>query len=74
MSEAGDGTTTATLLAREIYREGLMALAAGEHPMVLKNSMTDASQQVIELLSKMSVRHLDFEMLKSIATISANGD
>ena len=51
-----------------------MALAAGEHPMVLKNSMTEASQQVIELLSKMSVRNLDIEMLKSIATISANGD
>lgn len=46
MSEAGDGTTTATLLAREIYREGLRAVAAGEHPMVLKNEMFDATQKV----------------------------
>lgn len=43
MEEAGDGTTTATLLAREIYWEGLWAVSAGEHPMVLKNEMFEAT-------------------------------
>jgi chaperonin GroEL len=49
-------------------------MAAGEHPMVLKNEMLDASNKIIEVLNRMAVRNLDFDMLKNIATISANGD
>jgi chaperonin GroEL len=55
MAEAGDGTTTSTLLARNIYRDGLMAITAGAHPMVLKNQMFEASEIVMKKLEEMSI-------------------
>ena len=44
MDEAGDGTTTSTLLAKEIYRDGLRAVSAGYHPLVIRNQMIEAAE------------------------------
>ncbi len=72
---AGDGTTTATILAEAIFREGLRNVTAGANPMALKRGIDCAVEAVVENLKKMSkqVRN-DMSVLKSVATISANSD
>ncbi len=72
---AGDGTTTATILAEAIFREGMRNVTAGANPMALKRGIDSAVEAVVENLKKMSkqVRN-DMSVLKSVATISANSD
>jgi len=72
---AGDGTTTATVLAESVYREGLRNVAAGANPMALKRGIDKAVGAVVDALAKMSkkVKH-DPDVIKSVAAISANGD
>lgn len=72
---AGDGTTTATVLAEAIYREGLRNVTAGANPMQLKRGIDKAVTAVVESLHKMSkqVKH-DNDIIRQVATISANND
>jgi len=72
---AGDGTTTATILAEAIFREGLRNVTAGANPMALKRGVDKAVEAVVENLAKMSkqVRN-DKEVIKNVASISANSD
>src|ERR1700742_1247205 len=72
--EAGDGTTTATVLAQAIIREGLKAVAAGMNPMDLKRGIDLAVAAVIEDLKKRSKKVTSNEEIAQIGTISANGD
>lgn len=72
---AGDGTTTATVLAEAIFREGMRCVAAGANPMAIKRGIDKAVDAVVERLAKMSKQvKNDREVLQSVATISANGD
>ncbi|HPO87217.1 MAG TPA: chaperonin GroEL [Candidatus Hydrogenedentes bacterium] len=72
---AGDGTTTATVLAEAIYREGLRNVTAGANPMALKRGIEKAVDAVVEALAKMSKQVKDDnEVLKNVAAISANSD
>ncbi len=72
---AGDGTTTATVLAEAIYREGLRNVTAGANPMALKRGIDKAVTVVVDELTRMSRQvKSDTELLKSVATISANND
>jgi chaperonin GroEL len=72
---AGDGTTTATVLAEAIFREGLRNVTAGANPMALKRGIDKAVEAVVEHLKKQSkqVRN-DKNVIKNVATISANSD
>jgi len=71
---AGDGTTTATLLAEAIYREGLKNVTAGANPMMLKRGIDRAVEVCVEELKKMSKKVKDTTEVAQVATISANGD
>ncbi|MBN2307415.1 MAG: chaperonin GroEL [Candidatus Hydrogenedentes bacterium] len=72
---AGDGTTTATVLAESIYREGLRNVTAGANPMALKRGVDKATEAVVAALAKLSKQVKDdLEVIKSVATISANSD
>ncbi|MCR5028118.1 MAG: chaperonin GroEL [Fibrobacter sp.] len=71
---AGDGTTTATVLAQAITREGLKNVAAGANPMDIKRGMDTAVDAVIEKLAKMAVKINGKEHIAQVATISANND
>ena len=71
---AGDGTTTATVLAQSIYREGVKHLAAGGNPMALKRGIDKAVEAVVENLKKMSKPCHDKKEVAQIGTISANND
>ena len=71
---AGDGTTTATLLAHAIVREGAKAVAAGANPMDLKRGIDLAVQNVVEELKKKSKKVTSSEEIAQVGTISANGD
>jgi len=71
---AGDGTTTATLLAESIFREGLRNVTAGANPMHLKRGVDQAVEAVVKDLEKMSKKVNDTAQIKQVATISANGD
>ena len=72
--EAGDGTTTATVLAQTIVREGAKAVAAGMNPMDLKRGIEKAVSNVVEQLHKSSKRVSTSEEIAQVGTISANGD
>ena len=72
--EAGDGTTTATVLAQTIVREGAKAVAAGMNPMDLKRGIDKAVLNVVESLQKASKRVSTSEEIAQVGTISANGD
>lgn len=72
--KAGDGTTTATVLAEAIYSEGLRNVAAGANPMDLKRGMEKALKKVIEELSKRAKKIKDKKEIAQVATISANND
>lgn len=71
---AGDGTTTATILAEAIYREGLKNVTAGNNPMAIKRGIEKAVELVIKELQKMSKKVQDRAEISNVATISANGD
>ncbi|OQB20289.1 MAG: 60 kDa chaperonin [candidate division BRC1 bacterium ADurb.Bin183] len=71
---AGDGTTTATVLAEAIYREGIKNVVAGSNPMSLKRGIDIAVEKVVENLKKMSTQTRDHQKIAQVATISANGD
>jgi chaperonin GroEL len=71
---AGDGTTTATILARAIYREGVKLLAAGSNPMPIKRGIDKAVDLVVEELKKMSKPTKDRKEISQVGTISANND
>jgi chaperonin GroEL len=72
---AGDGTTTATILAQSIFREGVKSVAAGANPMALKRGIEKAVEAVIEEVKKLSQSVKDDrQKVAQVATISANGD
>ncbi len=71
---AGDGTTTATILAQCIYREGVKSVAAGANPMALKRGIEKAVEAVVEEVKKLSVKVENDEKIAQVGTISANGD
>jgi len=71
---AGDGTTTATVLAQAIYREGLKSVTAGANPMALKRGIENAVETVVAELKKISVPTSGRKDIRQVATISANGD
>ena len=71
---AGDGTTTATVLAQAIFREGLKSVAAGFNPMDLKRGIDKATAVVIESLQSISVPCEDDTSIAQVGTISANSD
>jgi chaperonin GroEL len=71
---AGDGTTTATLLAEAIFREGLKNVTAGSNPMSIKRGIDRAVEVVIEELKKQSKKVKDRTEISQVATISANSD
>src|SRR5712692_8958975 len=72
--EAGDGTTTATVLAHAIVREGAKAVAAGMNPMDLKRGIDLAVEAIVEDLQKNSKNVTSNEEIAQVGTISANGD
>ncbi len=71
---AGDGTTTATILAEAIYREGLKIVSAGANPMALKRGVDKAVDVVIEELKKLSKPIKDKKEIEQVASIAANND
>ena len=71
---AGDGTTTATVLAQAVYREGAKLVAAGHNPMELKRGMDKAVEAVVASLKKQSKATKDATEIQQVGTISANGD
>jgi len=71
---AGDGTTTATLLAESIFREGLKNVTAGANPMSVKRGIDKAVAKVVENLQTLSKKVSDRKEIAQVATISANGD
>jgi chaperonin GroEL len=72
--EAGDGTTTATVLAQAILREGLKSVAAGMNPMDLKRGIDKGSAAIVAELKKLSKPCEDRKAIAQVGTISANGD
>ena len=72
--EAGDGTTTATVLAQAILREGLKSVAAGMNPMDLKRGIDKASAAIVEQLQKLSEPCEDGKAIAQVGSISANSD
>jgi chaperonin GroEL len=70
---AGDGTTTATVLAQAIFREGVRTVAAGANPMALKRGIDKAVERATKEIKKMS-KPVTGEMIAQVGTISANGD
>jgi chaperonin GroEL len=71
---AGDGTTTATILAQAIFREGVKSVAAGANPMALKRGIERAVEVVVEEVKKLSQPVENNEKIAQVGTISANGD
>jgi chaperonin GroEL len=72
--KAGDGTTTATVLAQAIFREGVKNVAAGANPMALQRGIQLATDQVVAELERMSKKVRSKEELTNVATVSANND
>jgi chaperonin GroEL len=70
---AGDGTTTATVLAQAIFREGVKTVAAGANPMALKRGIDKAVERATQEIKKMS-KPVSGDMIAQVGTISANGD
>jgi chaperonin GroEL len=71
---AGDGTTTATVLAQAIYNEGAKLVAAGMNPMDMKRGIDAAVQAVVDEIKKQSTKVKGKEEIAQVGTISANGD
>ncbi|HEX5832622.1 MAG TPA: chaperonin GroEL [Pyrinomonadaceae bacterium] len=72
--KAGDGTTTATILAQAIFREGVKNVTAGANPMSLQRGIQLATEQVVAELERMSKKVKGKEELTNVATVSANND
>jgi chaperonin GroEL len=72
--EAGDGTTTATVLAQAIVKEGMKAVAAGMNPMDLKRGIDLATSKVVEVIKKAARPVKDSDEVAQVGTISANGE
>jgi len=70
---AGDGTTTATILAQQIYRDGVKAVASGANPMALKRGIDKAVEAAVKEVQKLS-KPVTGEMIAQVGTISANSD
>ncbi len=70
---AGDGTTTATILAQAIFREGVKSVAAGANPMALKRGVEKAVETIVEEVKKFS-KPVSGDAIAQVGTISANGD
>jgi chaperonin GroEL len=70
---AGDGTTTATVLAQAIFREGVKTVAAGANPMALKRGIDKAVERAVKEIERMS-KDVKGDMIAQVGTISANGD
>ena len=70
---AGDGTTTATVLAQAIFREGVKTVAAGANPMALKRGIDKAVERAIEEIQRMS-KPVKGDAIAQVGTVSANGD
>jgi chaperonin GroEL len=73
-SVAGDGTTTATILAESIFREGLKNITAGANPMQVKRGIDKAVDAIVEGLKKMSIPVKSSKQIEQVATCSANQD
>src|SRR6058998_1882673 len=73
-NDAGDGTTTATLLAEAIYREGLKFVTAGGNPIGIQRGIQKAVDAAVEHLAKITKKVKDKEEIKQVATVSANWD
>jgi chaperonin GroEL len=71
---AGDGTTTATVLAQAIFKEGSKMVAAGHNPMEIKRGIDRGVQHIVEKLKKLSKATKDPKEIAQVGTISANGD
>jgi chaperonin GroEL len=71
---AGDGTTTATVLAESIFNEGLKAVVAGTNPMLMKRGMEKAVEDIVAKLKNMSIPVKGKKDLENVATVAANGD
>jgi chaperonin GroEL len=72
--EAGDGTTTATVLAQAIFKEGVKMVSAGYSPMELKRGIDRAVAEVVKALGEMAQPTQDFVKIKQVATVAANHD
>ena len=72
--KAGDGTTTATILARAIFKEGCKSVAAGMNPMDLRRGIQQAVDVIVKELASMSTEVKGKEQIENVATISADGD
>ncbi len=70
---AGDGTTTATVLAQAIFKEGVRTVAAGANPMALKRGIDKAVEKVVEEIQRMA-KPVSGNDIKQVGTVSANGD
>jgi chaperonin GroEL len=71
---AGDGTTTATVLAQAIVKEGAKSVAAGANPMDLKRGVDQAVQAIVDQLKSKSKKVTNSEEIAQVGTVSANGD
>ncbi len=71
---AGDGTTTATVLAEAIYNEGIKAVVAGMNPMLMKRGIEAAVEDITEKLKKMSIAVKSKKETAQVATVASNGD
>src|SRR3989441_10363636 len=71
---AGDGTTTATVLAEAIFNEGLRAVVSGANPMLMKRGMEKAVDDIIERVKKMSIPVKSKKDLENVATVASNND
>src|SRR5580700_925913 len=71
---AGDGTTTATILAEAIFREGLKSVTAGANPTSLQRGIMQAVEAIVEELKKISKKVSDRKEIAQVATVSANWD
>ena len=71
---AGDGTTTATILAESIFKEGLKNITAGANPMQVKRGIDKAVERIVEELKKMSIPVKSSKQIEQVATCSANQD
>ena len=71
---AGDGTTTATVLAEAIYKEGLRSVTAGGNAMAIKRGIDKAVEKIVGSIKSLSVQTRDHDRISQVAAISANGD
>src|SRR6201993_2969029 len=71
---AGDGTTTATVLAEAIFNEGLRAVVSGANPMLMKRGIDKAVEEIVEKLKKLSIPVKSKKDMENVATVAANND